>query len=111
MTRCDAAELVLASQCDLLITGMLQGFEDYAEVPPVDKDGSEGETARGLVRWALTGVAPDRYRPYALASRLLAADDAVAFITVARSLNAGSHGEQLIHYGAALTTLTADFEQ
>ena len=33
-TRCDTAELVLASLCDLLLTGMLQGFEDYAEVPP-----------------------------------------------------------------------------
>ena len=31
-------ELVLASQCDLLITGILRGFEDYAEVPPVDED-------------------------------------------------------------------------
>ncbi len=27
-------ELLIASQCDLLMTGMLHGFEDYAEVPP-----------------------------------------------------------------------------
>ena len=39
---CDIAELVLASQCDLLVTGILQGFEDYAEVPPVDEDSTEG---------------------------------------------------------------------
>jgi transcriptional regulator with XRE-family HTH domain len=28
----DLDELLLASQCDLLVTGMLRGFEDYAEV-------------------------------------------------------------------------------
>jgi len=53
------ADLVLASQCDLLVTGMLGGFEDYAEIPPVDED-SAGEAARGLLRWAMAGDVPDR---------------------------------------------------
>ena len=61
--RCDVAELVLASQCDLLVTGILQGSEDYAEVPPVDEDSAEGEAARDLLRWALVGVLPERLPP------------------------------------------------
>jgi transcriptional regulator with XRE-family HTH domain len=104
-TSCDVAELVLASQCDLLITGMLQGFEDYAEVPPVDENGLEGEAARGMLRWALTGVAPERYRPYAPASPLLARQDLIALNALAQTLNGGSHGGQLADYGAALMAL------
>jgi len=103
----DAGELILAARCDLLVTGMLQGFEDYAEVPPADEAGAEGDAARGLLRWALAGAAPGRYRPYAPAGPLLAAQDVIAFTALARDLNAGSHGDQLIGYGAALTALTA----
>jgi transcriptional regulator with XRE-family HTH domain len=103
--RCDAAELVLASQCDLLVTGMLRGFEDYAEVPPVDEDSTEGEAARDLLRWALAGVLPERYRPFAPARPLLAAKDMTAFTAVARKLSAGSQGDQLASYGRALTAL------
>jgi transcriptional regulator with XRE-family HTH domain len=105
--RCDVAELVLASQCDLLLTGMLQGFEDYAEVPPVDEDSTKGEAARGLLRWALAGVIPERYRPFAPARPLLAAKDLIAFTAVARQLSAGSHGDQLASYGRFLVALRA----
>ena len=52
----ELGELLLASRCDLLLTGMLHGFEDYAEVPPIDEDGTEAETARELLRWALAGT-------------------------------------------------------
>lgn len=38
----DVAELALVSQCDLLIAGMLGGFEDYAEVPPIEDPGQRG---------------------------------------------------------------------
>ena len=51
----EVAELVLASQCDLLIAGILRGSEDYAEVPPIEDP--QGETPRSLLRWALTGSA------------------------------------------------------
>ena len=44
----DVRELLLASQCDLLIAGILRGFEDYAEVPPVEED-VEGAAARETV--------------------------------------------------------------
>jgi transcriptional regulator with XRE-family HTH domain len=104
---CDLGELLLASQCDLLITGMLRGFEDYAEVPPVDEPGSEGECARDLLRWGLTGVAPARYSPHASAP-LLVAQDVIAFTTIARDLSSGSHGDQLTGYGAALVSLVDD---
>jgi transcriptional regulator with XRE-family HTH domain len=105
--RCDVADLVLASQCDLLLTGMLQGFEDYAEVPPIDEDSTEGEAARDLLRWALAGVLPERYRLFAPARPLLAAKDLIALTAAARGLNAGPHGDQLVSYGRALTALIA----
>lgn len=104
-TRCDVAELALASQCDLLVTGMLHGTEDYAEVPPVDEDSAEGEAARDLLRWALAGVLPGRYRPFATARPLLAAEDLAAFTAVARELSAGSHGSQIASYGRVLAAL------
>jgi transcriptional regulator with XRE-family HTH domain len=106
--QCDVAELALASQCDLLITGILQRFEDYAEVPPIDEDSTEGEAARLLLRWALAGVVPERYRPFAPARPLLAAQNLTAFTALARELSAGSHGDQLASYGRALATLTGE---
>lgn len=102
----EIGDLVLASQCDLLMTGMLRGFEDYAEVPPVDEDGPEGEVVRDLLRWALTGILPERCRPYAPASPLLAAQDMMAFTAIARDLNAGSRGDQLADFGTAIVALT-----
>jgi len=102
-------ELVLASQCDLLITGILRGFEDYAEVPPVDEDVA-GEDARSLLSWALTGQVPDRYRPYVPVGRLLSWNDAYLFAYVARDLQAGSHGDDLTRYGTALTALISDID-
>ena len=105
---CDVAELVLASQCDLLVTGILQGFEDYAEVPPVDEDSTEGEAACDLLRWALAGVLPERYRPFAPAQPLLAADDLIAFTALARELSTGSHADQLASYGRALAALRVE---
>ncbi len=106
-TRCDVAELALASQCDLLVTGMMHGTEDYAEVPPVDVDSAEGEAARNLLRWALAGVLPERYRSFATARPLLAAKDLAAFTGVTRQLNAGSHAGQLPSYGHALAVIMA----
>jgi transcriptional regulator with XRE-family HTH domain len=103
--RCDVAELVLASQCDLLLTGMLQGFEDYAEVPPIDEDSAQGEAARDLLRWALAGILPERYRPFAHGRPLLAAQDLIAFIAIAQQLSAGSNGDHLASYGRALVVL------
>lgn len=105
---CDIAELVLASQCDLLVTGILQGFEDYAEVPPVDEDSTEGKAARDLLRWALVGVAPKRFRPFSPARPLLAGEDVIAFTAVARRLSASSHGDQLASYGRALAAIRVE---
>lgn len=99
-------ELILASQCDLLITGILRGFEDYAEVPPIEDDVA-GEAARGLLRWALTGDVPDRYRQYAPTGRLLTGPSVSLFADFAWDLQAGSHGDHLASYGTALIALTA----
>jgi transcriptional regulator with XRE-family HTH domain len=104
--RCDVAELMLASQCDLLISGMLRGFEDYAEVPPIDEDSTQGESARALLGWALAGVLPERYRTLAPARPLLATHDLNAFTELALQLGTGSHGDQLVSYGRALTAIS-----
>lgn len=100
----DKDELLLASQCDLLIAGILRGFEDYAEVPPIDEDAA-GEAARSLLRWALTGQVPDLYRPCVLADRLLTGPDVALFADVARDLQAGSYGDDLASYGTALVAI------
>ena len=101
----DVRELLLASQCDLLITGILRGFEDYAEVPAVEED-VEGAAARELLCWALSGAIPQRYRAYAVAGSLLSERDVALFTAAARDLRAGSRGCQLASYGAALVALT-----
>jgi transcriptional regulator with XRE-family HTH domain len=105
--RCDVAQLVLASQCDLLVTGILQGFEDYAEVPPVDEDSTEGEAARDLLRWAVIGDLPEQYRSFAPARPLLAVEDVIAFTALAQRLSSRSRGDQLASYGHALVALRA----
>jgi transcriptional regulator with XRE-family HTH domain len=104
--RCDVVELMLASQCDLLISGMLRGFEDYAEVPPIDEDSAQGESARDLLGWALAGVLPERYRTLAPARPLLATHDLNAFTELALQLGTGSRGDQLVSYGRALTAIS-----
>jgi transcriptional regulator with XRE-family HTH domain len=102
---CELAELVLASQCDLLIAGMLRGLEDYAEVPPVDEESAEGQTARDLLRWALVGVPPARHETFTPARPLLATHDLNAFDMVTLRLSTGSQGDQLVSYGRALTAI------
>jgi transcriptional regulator with XRE-family HTH domain len=102
----DLGGLLLASQCDLLITGMLRGFEDYAEVPPIDEDGPETDAARALLGWALTGTFPERFRSYGRAAPLLSRPDVARFTTLAQGLRAGNGGPGLIVYGVALMALT-----
>ena len=101
----DLGELTLASQCDLLITGMLHGTEDYAEVPPVDDD-ADGAVARGLLRWALIGETPHLYRPYTTRGPLLAANDVANITAIAGALQAGTHGNDLVSFGTALIPLS-----
>jgi transcriptional regulator with XRE-family HTH domain len=101
-------ELVTAANCDLLVTAMLCGFEDYAEVPPIDQNTPDGALARDLLRWALAGVVPDRYRPTATARRLLAARERFYVATIARSLSAGARGPELAEFGLTLAMLATD---
>ena len=102
----DLGELLLASQCDLLITGMLRGFEDYAEVPPIDEESPEADAARALLSWALTGTVPERFRSYVRATPLISRPDAGRFAALARDLKAGDGGLDLISFGVALVALT-----
>jgi hypothetical protein len=95
-------DLLLASQCDLLLTSMLHGSEDYAEVPPIDEDGPDAAMARDLLRWALTGAVPIVYIPYVRTEALLSASTAARVTALARELKAGLHGHDLVSYGAAL---------
>lgn len=104
----DPADLVLASQCDLLVADMLGGFEDYAEIPPIDHD-TAGHAARALLRWALTGDVPEQYRARVQAQGrpLMASRDIAAFTTVAHNVADGLIGEELTGYGSALLALAA----
>ena len=63
MWATELGELLLASRCDLLLTGMLHGFEDYAEVPPIEEDGTEAETARELLRLGIGRGSPGPLSP------------------------------------------------
>jgi DNA-binding transcriptional regulator YiaG len=98
------AELLLASQCDLLMAAALAGTEDYAEVPPLDSD-TDGQNTRDLLRWALTGTVPEPYRPYAPRHRLLTKEDALRFLAVAEGLTRGEQGAALAAVGAGLLAL------
>jgi hypothetical protein len=101
----ELGELLLASQCDLLLTGVLHGFEDYAEVPPIDEDGTDAETARELLRWALAGAVPERYRQYAQLGQLLAMNDIDLLAAIAQDLRSGMHGHDLTNFGSILLDL------
>ena len=101
----ELGDLLLASRCDLLLTGMLNGFEDFAEVPPIDEDGAEAESARSLLRWALAGQVPDRYRQYASPRRLLDKKHVDRFVAIADDLQADSHGADLVDFGGVLVAL------
>jgi hypothetical protein len=102
----DLGELLLALHCDLLITGMLRGFEDYAEVPPIDEEGPEADAAQALLSWALTSAVPERFRSYVRATHLMSRPDVGRFAALARGLKAGDSGLDLIPFGVALVALT-----
>jgi DNA-binding transcriptional regulator YiaG len=102
----DLGELLLAAQCDLLITGMLRGFEDYAEVPPIDEESPEADAARALLSWALAGTVPERFRSYVRATPLMSRPDAGRFAALTQDLMAGDGGLGLISFGVVLVALT-----
>jgi hypothetical protein len=103
----ELGDLLLASRCDLLLTGLLNEFEDFAEVPPIDEDGVEAERARSLLRWALAGQVPDAYRQYASARRLLDRKYVNSLAAIADDLRAGSYGADLISFGDVLAGLAS----
>jgi DNA-binding transcriptional regulator YiaG len=101
----ELGDLLLASRCDLLLTGMLHGFEDYAEVPPIEENSSEADTARSLLRWALAGQVPDRYRQHASPRRLLDKKYVDLVAAIADDLHTGSYGADLADFGGVLVAL------
>jgi hypothetical protein len=103
----ELGDLMLASRCDLLLTGMLHGFEDYAEVPPIEENGPEADSARSLIRWALTGQIPGRYRRYASPRELLDKKYIDLVTTIAQDLQAGSYGADLASFGGVLVALAS----
>lgn len=104
----ELGDLLLASRCDLLLTGMLHGFEDYAEVPPIEENSAEADSARSLLRWALAGLVPDRYRQHASPRPLLGKKHVDLIAAVARGLQAESHGPDLADFGGALVALAGN---
>lgn len=101
----NVADLTAAAQCDLLITGMLHGFEDYAEVPPIEEPGHRGDLARDLLRWALARTLPEGFLGLATRGPLLAPADTAAITGLAWDLRAGTGGPGLASFGTALLAL------
>lgn len=103
-TCSDLRELLIAGQCDLLLAGLLDGTEDFADVPPLDEDTPGGQTARTLLRRACGQPVPDephRRRPRRARPRL-PGTDITRIAGLARELAAGSRGDDLARFGAAL---------
>jgi transcriptional regulator with XRE-family HTH domain len=100
----DLNELLLASQCDMLIIGMLSGAENYAEVPPIGERTGEGAAADALLRWAAQGAVPAKYAKLAPATPLIAGPDMTRLADAARELTTGIFGHDLAAYGTALLT-------
>jgi hypothetical protein len=103
----ELGDLLLASRCDLLLTGMLHGFEDYAEVPAIEENSAEAENARSLLRWAMAGQVPDRYRQHASPRRLLDKKHIDLIAAIAHDLQAESQGADLAGFGGALVALAS----
>lgn len=99
------AELIRASQCDLLVTGLLLGFEDFAEVPPADEDNQEGRFARDLLSWAFRGIVPMRYHGVADPSCLLTAADCRRIAAILHDIRAGEGDTDLARYAETLSAL------
>src|SRR5260221_13768341 len=100
----DLNELFLASQCDVLIIGMLRGEENYAEVPPIGERTPEGATADALLRWAAQGAIPTEYLKLVHATPLLADLDVKRLAEVAHELTSGVFGRDLAAYGTAVSS-------
>jgi len=105
-TGAELSDLLIGQQCDLLIAGLLSGTEDFADVPPIDEDSPAAETARELLRWALTGRSPTHRHPQAQGHPLLADAHVTRITNVARELAAGTCGQDLASYGTALLKCT-----
>jgi hypothetical protein len=86
---------------------MLHGFEDYAEVPPIDERNADADAERSceLLRWALGGVVPNRYCRHARMGPLLDNGGIDLLVATARDLQAGSLGYDLVAYGSVLIAL------
>jgi hypothetical protein len=84
---------------------MLSGFEDYTEVPPIEENGAEAEAPAACSDGHWPGRSPDRYHQHASPRRLLDKKHIELVAAIARDLQAGSHGADLVHFGGALVAL------
>lgn len=99
-------QLLAAIQCDVLISGMLGGDEDYADVPPIDDESAWGTIAGALLRWAICGLVPADYSRFAAARPLLAESDISGLASVAKLLSAlPGQGPELANYGMTLQAI------
>jgi transcriptional regulator with XRE-family HTH domain len=98
-------ELLIAAQCDLLVTEMLAGSADYAELPPIDEGTPRGLLARDLLTWAFQGTAPGRYRHLTPPGCLYARADRLRLAELADDLRLDGRVPELAGYAAELATL------
>lgn len=57
--------LLMAARLDLLVSEMLAGSADYAELPAIGAGTMESVVTRELLAWGFHGVVPDCYRDFA----------------------------------------------
>jgi hypothetical protein len=96
--------LLIAGQFDLLVSEMLAGSADYAELPSIGTGTACGVVGRNLPAWAFGGIAPDRYRQFTRPGCLYGRADRRRIILMLDELRLGTNGE-LAGYATALLAL------
>jgi hypothetical protein len=98
--------LLMAGQLDLLMSEMLVGSADYAELPPIGSGTVQGAVAGDLLAWGFRGIVPDCYRGFAQPGCLYGASDRLRIAGILGDLRIGANSE-LAEYATVLLALTS----
>jgi transcriptional regulator with XRE-family HTH domain len=96
--------LLKAAQWDLLVSEMLAGLADYAELPPIGSDTAQGVVTRDLLAWGFHGIVPDCYREFARPGFLYGACDRLRIAGMLDELRLSTNSE-LAEYSTVLLAL------
>jgi hypothetical protein len=102
--------LLIAGQFDLLVSEMLAGSADYADLPSIGADTVRGVVARDLLAWGFLGIVPDRYREFVRPGCLYCRADRRRIIATLDGLRVGASSE-LAEYAASLLAMLGSEDQ